>query len=71
MTGGRETREHEGVSLVEAAAGSRAAEARRCPMEDIHLDQRVQWKWTMKVTRVGRDITFEDLHCEGNRKIEK
>lgn len=34
-------------------------------------DQRVLWKWTMKVTTVGRDDTFEDLHWEGNRKIEK
>lgn len=71
MTGGRETREHKGVSLVEAAAGSWAAEARRCPVEDIHLDQRVLWKWTVKVTTVGRDDTSKDLHCEGNRKIEK
>ncbi|DAA24890.1 TPA: hypothetical protein BOS_11380 [Bos taurus] len=63
--GGRETREHEGVSLVEAAAGSRAVEARRWPVEDIHLDQRVLREWTMKVTTVGRDDTFEDLHSVG------
>ena len=56
---------------MEAAAGSRAVEARRWPVEDIHLDQRVLREWTMKVTTVGRDDTFEDLHCEGSRKIEK
>lgn len=56
---------------MEDAAGSRAAEAQRWPVEDVHLDQRVLRKRTMKVPTVGRGDAFEDSHCEGNRKIKK